>query len=57
MKLGEKSKLRQATISAVEAGAPGTALRILCEVMATLNLECVIRPRTKASAADIENIF
>jgi hypothetical protein len=36
---------------------PGTALRILCEVMVTLNLECVIRPRTKASAADIENIF
>jgi HTH-type transcriptional regulator / antitoxin HipB len=55
--LGEKTKLRQATISAVEAGEPGTQLRTLCDVMAALGLELVIRPRTKAEARAIEDIF
>lgn len=55
--LGEKTKLRQATISAAEAGEPGTQLRTLCDVMAALDLEFVIRPRTKAAAHAIEDIF
>jgi HTH-type transcriptional regulator / antitoxin HipB len=55
--LGERTTLRQATISAVEAGEPGTQLRTLCDVMAALDLEFVIRPRTKAIATEIEAIF
>lgn len=55
--LGEKTNLRQATISVVEAGVPGTQLGTLCDVMAALDLEFVIRPRTKAAAAEIEDIF
>jgi HTH-type transcriptional regulator/antitoxin HipB len=55
--LGERTKLRQATISAVEAGEPGTQIRTLCDVMAALGLEFVIRPRTQGSPDEIENIF
>lgn len=55
--LGEKTKLRQATISAVEAGEPRTQLRTLCAVMAALDLEFTIQPRTKGAAEEIEDIF
>jgi len=55
--LGEKTKLRQATISAVEAGEPRTQLRTVCAIMAALELEFVIRPRTKGTADEIEEIF
>lgn len=55
--LSEKTKLRQATISVVEAGAPGTQLSTLCDFLAALDLELVIRPRTKAAPAAIEDIF
>lgn len=53
----DKTKLRQATISAVENGAPGTQLGTLCGILAALDLEFVIRSRTKANAAEIEDIF
>lgn len=55
--LGQKTGLRQATISAVEAGEPGTEVKTLCEILAGLELELVIRPRTKASTEDIEAAF
>ena len=55
--LGEKTKLRQATISAVEAGEPRTQLRTVCAIMAALELEFVIRPRTRGTADEIEEIF
>lgn len=55
--LGNKARLRQATISDLETGEPGTELRTLLDVLATLELELVIRPRTKASASDIEAAF
>ncbi|MGH6933536.1 MAG: helix-turn-helix domain-containing protein [Dongiaceae bacterium] len=54
--LGAKTNLRQATISALENGEPGTRLRTLIEVMAALGLELVIRERSKASE-DIEDLF
>lgn len=54
--LGERTKLRQATISALENGEPGTQLRTLIDVMAALGLEMVVRERTKPSV-DIEDIF
>lgn len=54
--LGAKTNLRQATISALENGEPGTQLRTLIDVMAALSLELVIRERSKVSA-DIEDLF
>ncbi len=45
--VGEKTKLRQATISMVEAGDPGTQLRTLCDVLAALDLELVARFENK----------
>ncbi len=55
--LGEKTHLRQATISKLEDGAPATQIRVLVAALAALDLELVIRPRTKSSAADIEELF
>jgi HTH-type transcriptional regulator/antitoxin HipB len=54
--LGAKTKLRQATISALENGEPGTRLGTLIDVMAALGLELAIRERTKA-ADRIEDVF
>lgn len=54
--LGAKTNLRQATISALENGEPGTQLRTLIDVMTALGLEFVIRERSKASE-DIEDLF
>jgi len=55
--VSDRTKLRQATISAVENGARGTQLGTVCDVLAALGLEFVIRPRTKAEPAQIEDIF
>jgi HTH-type transcriptional regulator / antitoxin HipB len=54
--LGAKTNLRQATISALEHGEPGTQLRTLIDVMTALGLEMVIRDRSAASDK-IEDIF
>lgn len=54
--LGAKAGLRQATISALENGEPGTQLRTLIDAMAALGLEMVIRERSRADK-DIEDIF
>jgi HTH-type transcriptional regulator / antitoxin HipB len=54
--LGAKTNLRQATISALEHGEPGTQLRTLVDVMGALGLEMVIRERSKA-AEKIEDVF
>ena len=55
--VGDKTKLRQATISALERGEADTQLSTLCDVLTALNLELVIRPRTAASVEDIEELF
>jgi len=54
-RLGEQTQLRQATISALENGEPGTQLRTLLDVMAALGLEIVIRERSTGRA--IEDVF
>jgi len=54
--VGFRTTLRQATISALENGEPGTQLRTLIDVMAALGLEIVIRERSKASE-EIEDLF
>lgn len=51
-----KTHLRPATISGVEAGESGT-LRTLFDVLTALDMEVVVRPRTKASTEKIEDLF
>lgn len=55
--LGQKTNLRQATISGLEAGEPGTQLRTLFGALTALNLELVIRPRTQGSTDTLEELF
>jgi HTH-type transcriptional regulator / antitoxin HipB len=55
--LGEKISLRQATISKLEDGAPATQLRTLIAALAALDLELVVRPRTRSSGREIEELF
>jgi HTH-type transcriptional regulator/antitoxin HipB len=55
--LGQRINLRQATISSLESGDAGTKLGTLLDALSALELELVIRPRTKGRAADIEDIF
>ena len=55
--LGEKTHLRQATISAVENGEPGTQIKTVSDTLAALGLEFVVRPRTSVSTTDVEDIY
>ncbi len=55
--LGARMHARQATISKLEAGEPGTQLRMLMDALAALDVELVIRPRSAAPADDIEELF
>lgn len=49
--------LRQELISIIEGGHPGAKLSSILTLLAALDLELVIQPRTKTSAADIKDIF
>lgn len=55
--LGEASGLRQETISLIESGNPSTRLETLLSVLAALDLEIQVAPRTKHSLKDIEGIL
>jgi HTH-type transcriptional regulator/antitoxin HipB len=55
--LGDKVNMRQATVSKLEAGEAAMQLRVLMDALAALDLELVIRPRSKASIKDIEDAF
>jgi HTH-type transcriptional regulator/antitoxin HipB len=55
--LGARIKHRQATLSRIEAGESGTTLATLLDVLSALNLELVVRSRTKGSPEDIEALF
>ena len=57
MDLGRKTMLRQATISGVENGNESTKLRTLCDMMAVLGLELIIRPRSEGETKSFEDIF
>ena len=52
-----KTSLRPATISGVEAGESGTQLRTLFDILTALDMELVVRPRTKDSTDKIEDLF
>ncbi|MBW8907460.1 MAG: helix-turn-helix transcriptional regulator [Mesorhizobium sp.] len=53
--LGDRTHLRQGTLSRLEAGEPAIQLRTLMAALSALDLELVVRPRAKA--ADIEDLF
>ena len=55
--LGKQIHLRQGTVSRLEAGEPAVQLHTLIEALSALNLELVVRPRSRGSAADIEDLF
>ncbi len=55
--LGEKAGLRQETISLIETGNPAAKLETILNVLATLDLEFRIVPRSKGRATQIEEIF
>ena len=55
--LGARNHLRQATISALENFRTDLRLGTLLDLTAALDLELVLRPRTKGSASEIEEIF
>lgn len=54
--LGQKTGLRQATISQLEKGQGGAQLKTLTDVLSALNLELVIQERT-TSPVNFEDIF
>lgn len=55
--LGARVRLRQATISKLEAGEPATQLRTLLNVLMALELELTVRSRTRTTTDAIEDIF
>jgi HTH-type transcriptional regulator/antitoxin HipB len=50
-------RFRQGTVSRLEAGKPAIQLQTLFQALAALDLELVVRARTKWNPADIEKIF
>ncbi|WP_226584237.1 helix-turn-helix domain-containing protein [Acuticoccus sediminis] len=54
--LADKAGLRQATISEIERGE-GARLESLMRILAALDLELTVRPRTRMDADEIGEIF
>ncbi|WP_420141586.1 helix-turn-helix domain-containing protein [Sphingomonas sp.] len=54
--LGERVHLRQATVSRVEAGEPAVQLSTVMALLAALDLELVLRPRSK-DLDDLEKLI
>lgn len=55
--LGNRTGLRQSTISLIEQGNAATKLGTMLKVLAALDLEFRITSRSKTGPADIEEIF
>jgi len=55
--LAERAGLRQEMVSKIEAGQPGSRVASIFDLLAALDLEITVVPRTKSSSADIEDIF
>jgi len=55
--LAEKAALRQETISLVETGSSTTRLQTLLSILAALDLEFQVAPRSKSSSETIGRIF
>lgn len=55
--LGARVGLRQATISKLERGEPGTRLSTLMDVLSALGLEIAIGERGRVPTKDLEELF
>ena len=55
--LAMRSGVWQETISKVEAGRGGTKLDTILALLAALDLELLVRTRSKGTASDFDNIF
>ena len=55
--LAERSGMRQELISKIESGHSGAKISSICDLLAALDLEMTIGPRSKSSSTDIEDIF
>lgn len=55
--LGAKTSLRQATISNIENGEDATRISTICDVLAALDLELIVRPRGNRKTSDLEEVF
>ncbi|MCA0319587.1 MAG: helix-turn-helix domain-containing protein [Proteobacteria bacterium] len=51
--LGQRSGLRQATVSLIETGNPAARIDTVLALLAALDLEFQVAPRTKQSSSDI----
>jgi len=56
-RLGALMGARQATVSGIEDGATMTRLGTLMDALSALDLELVVRPRSKADMREIEDLF
>jgi HTH-type transcriptional regulator/antitoxin HipB len=54
--LGAKLGLRQGTISVIEKGKPGAKLETILAILAALDLELQVAPRSSGATWDIERI-
>lgn len=57
MDVSSLTNVRQATISKVENGDPGTQLNTLAQILLALNLELVVRERTQDTDIDAGDLF
>ena len=55
--LAERAGLRQGTISVIEKGDKPAKLDSILSVLAALDLELTIAPRSKGAPSDIEELF
>ena len=55
--LGDKAGLRQETISQIETGRSVAKLGRILDVLAALDLEIRIAPRSKSTVLDLEDVF
>lgn len=55
--VAERAGVKQNTVSSAEAGGPGTRLQTLIDLMAVLELELIIQPRSAGKSTSIEDIF
>jgi HTH-type transcriptional regulator / antitoxin HipB len=55
--LAELVGLRQATISSLEAGEPGTRIGTLLDVIGALGWHLTVAPRVDPAAPDLDEIF
>jgi HTH-type transcriptional regulator/antitoxin HipB len=57
VEVAERAGMKQSTVSAAEAGGAGTKLKTIADLMAVLELEFVVRPRSSGRSTLIEDIF